>query len=165
MSNTQNYKNSYLVKGDLTFDQIRDEIINTYTTLPKWAKKVLKEDRFKYANSITAQIMQSDEERFKPYTILKQIATTLSGRTPQALAIYSTLRNEAPSIYSRYNSYMYRQGLSASEYFYKNAEYEGRGSIVTVSVNLPENGKRVIYSTLEIVIDMSKSLIIDINMY
>lgn len=163
MSNTQ--KNRYITSKGLTKKEVKKKVEEIYQSLPQRDKKILSAEKRAYINNIVNQIMESEEERFKPYKIFKQIAEYQSGRSVNARRIYAMFRNEAPSTYARYNSYLYRQGLSASEYFYQNAEYEGRGSIVNVRVNLPENGKKVIYSTLEIEIDMSRSLIIDINMY
>ena len=52
---------------------------------------------------------------------------------------------------------MYRLGYSASGWYYRNGTYKVSGSIVTVTVELPEKSSGKAYEILEIVADMSDS--------
>lgn len=75
--------------------------------------------------------------------------------------LYARFRTEAPQVYAKYNSYMYRNGYSASQWFLDNSHSSSvqRGSIVTTTVVLPTLGsnKRVTYTTLTVVDDKSKA--------
>ena len=68
------------------------------------------------------------------------------------LDYYKRFRNELPDVYAKYNSYMYRQGYSASKYFYDNAKREVDGSMVIVTLDLPRNAKTINYNTLTIIV-------------
>ena len=132
---------------------IEKYVSRTFDALPKYIKAVLIEDKEKYINSLVSQIMQSGESgEIRPYTALSQVGKTLSGRTTQAVNIFSRFRNEEPSVYAKYNSYMYRRGEPASQYFYKNAKFKAYGSIVEVTVELPKNlnGKSYYYLTIKL---------------
>lgn len=151
MKNLRNYKKNLNVKNK-SFSTLTKELNKIFNALPKYIKEPLEDDKNKYISTIARQMMQI-EKSFKPYKIFKQLSQFQSGRTPQALNIYSRFRNEAPSVYAIYNSYMYRRGYSAAQYFYKNAEFSSVGSLIDVTLDLPD-GK---YSQLHIVVDMSVS--------
>ena len=135
---------------------IEKYVSRTFDALPKYIKAVLIEDKEKYINSLVSQIMQSGESgEIRPYTALSQVGRTLSGRTTQAVNIFSRFRNEESSVYAKYNSYMYRRGEAASQYFYKNAKFKAYGSIVEVTVELPKNLNGKSYDYLTIKLDFS----------
>lgn len=151
MKNSRNYKKNISVKNK-SFSTLTKELNKIFNALPKYIKEPLKEDKNKYISTIARQMLQI-EKSFQPYNVFKQLSQFQSGRTPQALTIYSRFRNEAPRVYSAYNSYMFRRGYSAAQYFYKNAEFSADGSVIDVYLDLPD-GK---YSLLHILIDMSVS--------
>lgn len=148
---SQNYKKKLNAKNK-SFSTLTKELSKIFNALPKYIKEPLEEDKNKYISSIARQMMEI-EKSFQPYQIFKQISQYQSRRSPFALNIYSRFRNEAPQVYAVYNSYMYRRGYSAAQYFYKNAEFDSEGSVIDVTLDLPD-GK---YSRLHIVIDLSVS--------
>lgn len=135
---------------------IEKYVSRTFEALPKYIKNVLIDDKEKYISSLVNQIMQSGESgEIRPYTALSQVGRMLSRRTTQAVSIFSRLRNEEPSLYAKYNSYMYRRGESGSQYFYKNAKFKAYGSLVEVTVELPKNLNGKSYDYLTIKLDFS----------
>lgn len=149
----RNYRRDINLK-DKDFLTLSQEIANIFDILPKYIREPLKEDKFKYTNALAKEMLLNQEKIFNPYKVFKQIAEKQSGRTINALQMYARFRNEVPDVYALYNSYMYRRGYSAAQYFYKNAEFEGEGSNVDITLELPEGGK---YKQLKIFMDMSNS--------
>ena len=154
MKNTQSFKRQIKAQG-MTKAQLRAYVSGAWKQLSKRNKSILAEDKNKYINTIVNQLSYIPDQKFNPYQILTQIAKNQSRRTPQAVMFFSVFRNEAPSVYSRYNSMLYRMGLSSAQYFYSNAKFEAQGSVVMASVEIP-NGL-----VLVIEIDMSQSVLIN----
>lgn len=151
MKNLRNYRKNLNAKNK-SFSTLAKELSKIFNALPKYIREPLEEDKNKYISSIARQMMEI-EKSFQPYKIFKQISDFQSRRSPFASNIYSRFRNEKPQVYAVYNSYMYRRGYSAAQYFYKNAEYSSEGSIIDVYLDLPD-GK---HSQLHIVINLSVS--------
>lgn len=151
MKNLRNYKKNINAKNK-SFSTLTKELNKIFNALPKYIKEPLEEDKNKYISTIARQMMEIDKS-FQPYKIFKQISDFQSRRSPFASNIYSRFRIEAPQVYAVYNSYMYRRGYSAAQYFYKNAEYDSEGSVIDVTLDLPD-GK---HSQLHIVINLSVS--------
>ena len=152
------YRSDRIIKAEKgrKRESIERYISRTFEALPKYIKNVLIEDKEKYISALVNQIMQSGESgEIRPYTALSQVGRTLGGRTTQAVNIFSRFRNEDPSLYAKYNSYMYRRGESASQYFYKNAKFKSYGSLVEVTVELPKNLNGKSYDYLTIKVDFS----------
>ena len=154
----RSYRNKIVSSKNKTRKEIRKMVLEIYNSLPKRDKQTLQKDKNKYINSLTSQIMAAKDIDFKPFKIFQQVAKYQSGRTTQAVNIFSMIRNEAPSVYYRYNTYMYRHGYSAARFFYENAKYEANGAIVNITVELP--GDRVL--TAEI--NMSAGVILNIDL-
>lgn len=129
-------------------------IRRAYDSLPSYAKKLLETDKEKYiANAINTSL-QSDKE-YSPYRALRSVAQSLSGKTSQALIVFRRFRELEPSIYAKYNSYMFRNGYSASQQFYGNSRWNSKGSRVYIITELPERSKGVHYNYLLIEYDFS----------
>lgn len=137
-----------------------------FDILPSYAKAVLESDKEKYIQNILAISRAEDNPKgISPYKALIGNAKSLSGRSLNAIRFYSMFRNEAHSVYAKYNSYMYRNGFSASVYFYSNAEYSSRGKTVDITVELPKligNIKK--YDILTISIDVSAGIVLSAEM-
>lgn len=133
-------------------------VSRTFEALPKYLKEALEKDKTQYIQSITNNIIVlGDENKIDPYKALISIGKFQSGRTSQAKNVFSRFRNETPEVYSKYNSYMYRLGFSASQYFYSKAEWNSRGSIITINLELPKKDTGVYYEYLTITLDMSNN--------
>ena len=88
--------------------------------------------------------------KMKPYEALKQLGQY---RKRQAYGgtiadAYRRLKEEEPSVYSHYNTYVYRLGYSASAYFMQNAKAEVDGKYVTITVDLPNKPTGKAYDKL-----------------
>lgn len=154
-------------KRKYTRHTLRERIELAINKLPKYARNVIGNEKY---------LVNAIEQAYKkglardPRTGRKIGVRRLLGeyiRSPirhssvtTLRQIYSRFRNEEPSVYSVYNSYLYRRGLSSANYFYDNATYAVHGSVIEVSVTLPR-GK---YSLLQIEFDYSEGLDFFANM-
>lgn len=139
-------------------ESIEKYVNKTFESLPKYIQNSLQEDKYQNIQAVVNNIIATGEAGVtKPYKALYQLGLRNSRRTKQAKTIFSRFRDEQPSVYAKYNSYMYRLGYSSADYFYKNAEYEGIGSVVTVTLDLPKNMNGIFYELLTIKLNMTGS--------
>lgn len=140
-------------KSRETIEYILERSLNA---LPQGLQEFI-EDRQQTIESMANIIIHDGSlGQIEPYEAIKQFALYQRKKTGYNTHshIYSVFRTQAPSIYAKYNSYMYRLGYSASKYFHNNANYQQEGSTVRVIISLPR-GKVVVYNILEIVYDFS----------
>lgn len=131
-----------------------------YELLPPRLKKVIEDDKDKYiANSINTALQ--DEKGFSPYSAFRTVARALSGKTPQAMTVFRRFRQQKPHIYAKYNSYMFRNGYSASNQFYTQSTWAAKKkSVVNIVTELPDISKGVHYDILIIEFDFSSDDVI-----
>lgn len=161
------YKSSRIIKATSKTkrESIEKYVNRTFEALPKYIQESLKEDKYQNIQNIINNIIVTGEAGVtRPYNALRQVGMRAAKRSTQAMLIFSSFRNNNPSLYAKYNSYIYKLGYSSANYFYKNAEYEGQGYVVTVYLELPQNTNGVSYSTLSFEVDMGTSEILNSDM-
>lgn len=128
----------------------------SFEALPKSLKEYIP-DVEQTIQVITNTIIVSGEMgQMQPYDAMRRMAESyrsMEGHTTLAY-IYARFREDS-SLYGRYNSYMYRQGFSASRYFIQNATMTQQGSRAVVVCELPFNSGRIQYTELLILYDWS----------
>lgn len=115
------------------------------------------------------QMIDNPEQIIKTVTNLIWADSQLSLSPYQAISAYAKQRGrlnkmgtkmdiwkmfrtdgETRSVYNKFNSYMYRNGYSASKYWFDNVTIKIDRSVVFAICELPTKTKGVNYSTLEI---------------
>lgn len=140
-----------------TKKQIEYIVNRSYESLSKRAKQYI-EDREQIVNIITNAIISGGEGgQMNPYKAMQSYARqrerSQGGGTLRD--IYSRFRQEDPSLYSKYNSYIYRLGYSSANYFYENAQLDQEGSTIVATLELPKKTQGVVYNELVITFDYS----------
>lgn len=119
-------------------------------------------------------IMQAGEGgKMNPYKAFIQQAHNQmrSGYQSSKEEIFRAFRTQRPSLYAKYNSYMYRKGYSSRNYWFDNVELRQEGVIMYTSCELPllqvgkPDNRRVFYSCLEIAYNFSDEAIEEAIMY
>ena len=140
---------------------IRYIVERAYDALPKGFRRTAADKKTLLIENLVNRIWyEGNEAIYDPYKALYDAArqTYLHGGHGETLEkVWYRFRTECPSQYAHYNTYMYRLGYSASGWYYRNGTYKVSGSIVTVTVELPEKSSGKAYEILEIVADMSDS--------
>lgn len=145
-------KNS--VKGRITKIQTtRARVERAYRNLPKWARKIIDEQGKELAidvmthtiewekrNKQKGQKISSARQKFMSIAE-KQKSIQRHSLMGTKRDLYKLFRELEPQVYSRYNSYMYRNGYSASKYFYDNAQITVKGKINIADLDLPRPSK------------------------
>lgn len=157
---TNFFKNIGIVTPrDFSRKQIEYIVNRSFEALPQRAKKFI-ENRQQISEVVVNLIMVAGKEgKVNPYEALKQYAEQRKvqkfPRLEFAKMVFKRFREEYPSLYAKYNSYMYRLGYSSANYFYENSEWDNNGSIVTATLELPIKTTGIVYNTLTITIDAS----------
>lgn len=138
----------------------------TYEALPKRLKEYI-DDKDQIISVITNTIIQSGNAgQMNPYEALKQFAQyrqKKSGDNTKAY-IYRRFKEEATSVYNKYNTYVYRLGYSSARYFMENATISQEGSLITATLELPPKTSGIAYEELYIEYDFSGQFL-DAQMY
>lgn len=144
-------------KGRRRKSTIEYIIRKTYEALPKGLKEYI-EDPEQAIKSITNMISVSDMgANIRPYTALKQAAMyqkRKSGDNTRQF-LWNRFRHEEGSLYAKFNSYMYRQGLSARNYWFENVAMERNKNYINAYCELPKRTEGVQYNMLEMEYDFS----------
>lgn len=169
----QDYKNRHdkwyrkLGKIDRSFGNrktIEYIVRRSYEALPKKWKKYLNEKDAQFSIDRLVDIVSLDyDTEFKhvnattPYKALLEQAKGRKRQSGDSTKefIYKLFRTRRPTIYAKYNSYMYRAGYSAVNYFMENAELIKDQSKIEAVLSLPSSNKLVSYSVLLIQLDRS----------
>lgn len=133
-------------------------------SLPKWQQEFFDDKEYviqvsSYAHEIGYDINPKTGKRYTPRQFLyEQIKSHVRGSMQMTKReIYTKFRLEETQLYAKYNSYMFRTGNSALQYFIANSKVKVTGSIVSITVPLPK-GKRVSYEELVLEYDYSTSV-------
>lgn len=159
---------------------VAERVKRDYNRLSNRYKKYLQDDIAAVLTTVTHDIQKglnldpTTGKRVSAYELLKTSAQILAKHSGENTLrdLYRRFRTEESAVYAKYNSYMYRQGYSASQYFLENAYTENRqgangknGSIIEVYVELPRNSMgRISYNMLTITFDYSGDYM-EANMY
>lgn len=132
-------------------------VARSYEALPKKYKSFI-ESPDQIIKVLTNMIVQSGEKgQINPYKALLENAkykyrSSYAGTKED---IYKRFRQEYSDVYNHYNTYVYRLGFSASNYFYTNVKLSQEGSIVTATLQLPKKTTGIVYNELYIEMDYS----------
>lgn len=133
-------------------------------SLPKWQQEFFDDKEYviqtsAYAHDIGYDINPETGKRFTPRQLLySQIAKHVTHSLQYTKReIYKKFMLEETQLYAKYNSYMFRTGNSALQYFIANSTVKVQGSVVSITVQLPP-GKRVSYKELVLEYDYSTSV-------
>lgn len=140
-----------------TKKQIEYIVSRSYESLSKKAKQYI-EDREQIIKVITNAIIAGGEVgQMNPYKAMQSYARQRERHAGGGTArdIFRRFREEDPSLYSKYNSYMYRLGFSSANYFYENVSIDQEGSTIVATLELPNKTQGVIYNELVITFDYS----------
>ena len=166
LSDFKSKKSSYFKSlGNIQFYSRKEADYITYRSyeaLPKKLKEMLKEDKKQTIQTISHLVNISGEEGVDVYQALKAVAQQRYNKvySDQKKEIWDLFKAEETSVYNHYNSYIYRLGYSASKYWFENVKFTNlEKSLVTTILELPNKGKGVSYSILEIVYDYSTHFI------
>lgn len=151
-----------IVKPDkFTRREIRYITKRSYQALTKEQKKYIENPSQIIENIVNQIVVSGEVGKINPFNALKQYSQQRQRETNPRIEFaketFAMFRQEYPSLYAKYNSYMYRLGYSSANYFYENAEWNARGSVVTATLELPTKLSGVVYETLEITRDASDS--------
>lgn len=151
-----------------TLKQIKYIVERSYDSIPKSLKKYhSKEDRFQAITVLTHTIKNSGiNNQINSYEAIRENLEKTKKHTGDYTLefVYREFRNQAQSVYSKYNTYVYRLGQSSSDYFKKNVDYTLNGSVGTFTVDLPFKEGGIIYETLTIMFDFSGKALISAEM-
>lgn len=128
-------------------------VARSYEALPKRFKAVIKNPD-QIIKVLTNMIVQFGEEgKINPYKAFLENARSNYAGTKED--IYKRFRQEYSDVYNHYNTYVYRLGFSASNYFYTNVKLSQEGSLVTATLQLPKKTTGIVYNELYIEMDYS----------
>lgn len=125
----------------------------SFEALSKREQKTIQ-DAERYIQGFT-NIIMADKERGQvdPYLAFKsQTRSALIGTKED---LWRRFKAEESQIYNKFNSYMYRQGLSASNYWFDNVDIFVTNSIVKATCELPPRASGVQYQILFMQYDYS----------
>lgn len=149
-------------KGKKSRKTIRYIVQRTYESLPKRISKYM-EDPAQQIESLTNMIM-AGEDKINPFKAMTHTAQSTKRAKSMGTReeLYREFRAQNPSVYAKYNSYMYRQGYSARNYWFDNMDYVVDENYIRSFCELPKRiqptGKKrqlVQYNVLEIILDKS----------
>ena len=162
LSDFKSKKSSYFKSlGKIQFSSRKEADYIThrsYEALPKKLKEMIEKDKKQLIKIVSHLVDISGEEGVDVYGALMSQAESRYNTlySPQKKEIWDLFKKEETSVYNHYNSYVYRLGYSASKYWFENVKFSNvEGSLVTTSLELPNKGRGVSYSTLEIIYDYS----------
>jgi len=151
-------------KGKRKRDTIEYIVRKSFEALPKNARDYISdsEEIIKaLTNIIISEGNNSSIQPYKAFTELAKHERRKSGDNTKQF-VWNRFKTEQPSLYAKFNSYMYRNGYSARNYWFDNVAMEQNGSIIDCYCELPGAGKNVQYYMLEINYDFSGQ---DFNAY
>lgn len=142
----------------------------SYEALPKRLKEFV-DNPDKIIKVATNTIIQAGRGgQFSPYKALVEMAKSKqrSSYYGTKMAIFREFRVQEPTLYAKYNSYMFRRGYSSTKYWFDNVGITIDGKIARTICELPSldlkpkktaGRPRGFYSALEIQYDLSTSRI------
>jgi cyclopropane fatty-acyl-phospholipid synthase-like methyltransferase len=155
LSDLKSKKNAYFKRlGQINSSagryMVRYIVRRSLEALPKADKKFV-EDTKQLEKTLTNLVMVTDE----PIDVYKAVKSYSSQQQyksgyPRKRELFQRFKNEYPELFSKYNSYMYRHGFSASNYYFEHAKLSWGPSEVTATVELPSVTSVVKYGILEL---------------
>lgn len=150
---------------------LRERIEKDISRIPKWRQKYLftNENQKEYLIRTMLSYVMDAKERVNIYKALFQMTESgvTAGRSKREGTlrdIYRSFRNQEVRLYRFYNTYMYKKGYSAAQYFYNpdNSEITDRHYTTVIKLFLPKGGKNYKYDELVIEYNWQDSEIVNI---
>ena len=157
-------------KRTLTLEQ---RIKKALYRLPQWRRKYIfetKEQENLIIEKMLYSVKEAERQRTKVNIYKAFYQQSSYGVRPKREGtlrdIFKAFKEQDNMLYNKYNSYMYRAGYSAANYFYNvdNAQIDDQGYTTVVQLELPP-GKDTSYTTLVIEYNWQDSEIINAEMY
>lgn len=154
---------------------LEEKIKKELYRLPKWRRKYLFEneaqERYLIENMkysvIDAMNNQRKVDIYKAF--FQQSSQGVRPKREGTLRdVFRAFRTQEPALYAKYNSYMYRNGYSASQYFYdlSHADIEDKDYTTVIVIDLPEGIKsKTSYSQLTLEFNWQLGMILLAEMY
>ena len=157
-------------------EQIEKLIRRVYNSIPKkyvyersdimpvkLFKPLIETDADLTIRNLAGQIW-SDGQTTNPYKAFSELARSRGrkswlGTKDEVWNLFRTDPSTSP-VYNKFNSYMYRNGYSASQYWFVHSSIKRDGAVIYATCELPEKTKGVRYDTLEIEYDKSSGEIV-----
>lgn len=156
--NKRFYQRVKISAGRKKRETIEDIVRKSYQALPQKYKEMI-EDPETIIKATTNIIWVDKGRSISPYAAIKSYAQQ-RGRMQKMGTKYDLWRAfrtdpSTSAVYNKFNSYMYRNGYSARNYWFSNVEIKVERSVIYATCELPKNSKGVRYDTLEIEFDYS----------
>ena len=139
--------------GRTTEKQMRYFIERSFDALPKKYQRYLMPEKERQIEKALRLIMADGEYgHYNAYLALISQAKSSykAGHGESIDVIYKIFRTMAPSVYAKYNSYIYRLGYSASQYFKENMDYTTDRNMWDITLDLPYKAQGTVYNQLYI---------------
>lgn len=156
--NKRYYQSVKISAGRKKRETIESIVRKSYESLPKKYKTMIEDPEL--IINVTTNLIWADKGiKISPYAAIKSYAQQ-RGRMQKMGTKYDLWKSfrtdpETSAVYNKFNSYMYRHGYSASNYWFENVELKIERSVIYATCNLPNTGKGVRYDSLEIEFDYS----------
>ena len=145
------YSRLQLQRGRKKRETIEKILKKTAKFLPKKLQDYVDNDIIKFFTNI---IYIDSYKKFDVYTGLMKQAKQKYSHSWQGTKedLYRRFRTspETQPIYNKFNSYMFRNGYSARNWWFQNVQFTGESSWTLSTCELPRLSKGVHYDTLEI---------------
>ena len=130
----------------------------SFEALPSKLKKYVQRDKQQIIDTTAHSILVDGAKgQWNAYEAIKQQAEFRykSSGDKTKDAVWRIFKEQASEVYNHYNTYVYRLGSSARNWFMENFDYTQQGSILMIYVELPIKMTGTIYKQLYIEINMS----------
>lgn len=151
-----------------SFEELEEEVKKIYMTIPKKERSFIGDATAEIKGIVSSIIAyESEGKRVRPKNVFYDIIRERkrSGYYGTKQVIFTAFREQKPSLFAKYNSYMFRRGEKSTQYFYENADLVQKSAMIWEAIlELPQGG-RVPYETLTIGYDFSSQIITGATMF
>lgn len=151
---------------------VRKYVERRLNKLPAWRRKYIYETKAQKEYVLRNMVWQVEDairtgKNVNVYNAFMQQSSqgVRAHREGTLRDVFKSFKREESILYNKYNSYMYRAGYKATEYFYNpdNSTINDEGYFTTIQLELP-SGKRESYTFLNITIDWRENEIVNADM-
>lgn len=143
--------------GGLTTEKLKYIVKRSVEALPAKIKKFIDDKEQKIDTTVHMIIAMGEEGQMEPYKAFYQHSQTIRRQKNIGTLeeTYRRFRTETPQVYNHYNTYVYRLGFSAKQWYMDNAQVKTDKGITIITVDLPDKARGKKYEYLEISYDWS----------
>lgn len=140
-------------KNNTSLEALRYMAKRSFEALPPKLRKYLEDEKARIIDTTAhAVLVDGENGQWDMYESMlaraKDEYKTSGDQTAEF--IYKEFRLQEPALYSKYNSYVYRLGQSASKWFISHFNYTSQCYYLYAEIELPIKTKGKTYSVLEI---------------